>query len=307
MVSQLAADVGRAKADRNAKAEKFAGAMRQGTNAWTQAKTEYGSGNYDAALLQITNALRECETALANGDATAVRPFQTVVSQLAADVRGGKLNDDFKNAANYFALGNYLEALRLCKNNVGNAQFDSLKNGIISEQTTFFLMTNQFAHGDYSFIQSLSIQSFMKKPPFEKLLSGAQPQAEVFKNLEKQVKGSNTWSAVKNILSAPTNASFISKQEFDKFRKWRDNNNPVLQLEGTMILYEVWLGTRDPSRDIIDPEFKKPAKKITTSIPNDQYENAVNSLKNDFANIGEMTSERDLRFKKMIKVIRAWQ
>lgn len=67
--------------------ENYRQAMTLGSNAWARADLAFEKMNYNQALQEITNTLKQFQVARANGDSTAVEPLEKQLKKRQADIQ----------------------------------------------------------------------------------------------------------------------------------------------------------------------------------------------------------------------------
>jgi hypothetical protein len=117
------------------------------------------------------------------------------------------------------------------------------------------------------------------------------------------LKDPKSWSALNTAWSQLDN-TLKQKTCFAEFKTWLDANSPCRQIEAQLMLFEVQLGTKRRSPEVIDPATRKAAEKISGDIDHDYWLRRVNTLRGQLKDCS--LDKKDERLKALEKAIDQW-
>jgi hypothetical protein len=309
-IKALETKVGQVEADEKQREASFVNAMQQATNSWTQAQGDLDGKNFAKALDEITTASTSSAAARKFATPTElarVNDIDKVLSGFTARVRASRRDHDYQAADGFYVAGNYSQALTVCTNYGGDANFDSLVANINRETGDFLTKSNQLAKGDYSFIDSLGKATYAKKTPFQSLLTEAMAENGELTRMET-LKNQTNWSALQAEWNGQTSKGFLQKQPFIEIGKWLTANDPINYWNHVLDQYSVMFGLRSPRKDLLGPDGKQ-VQPIDGDIPQDQLdkvEQYITGIRTQYANSQRLDAAHGDQFDKLIKKIRNW-
>ncbi len=303
-----------------AKAEQYAGALTEATNAWNRAEQAAKAGRYDTALAELKAATNQC--ALARGVGLVAPKLQSeggdtgIPDRLAVvlETRRKELQaskDQLQRAEDQFAKGEYDGALAICDSQPGNQTFQDLKARISAEQNVLRDYSTKFSQGDYSFVDPLKDGSYRDKPPFASLYVNGDSEKRVLVQLTALKQANNT-TELKKRLADPASAALATKPPFQALRQWAETAadtaaNPGLldKLESRLEVLSVWFNLLSPKKALTADG--KAARRLSGSLSpedTDKYVNEVRDLKKQFEQGGWLTPAREQELNTLEETIR---
>jgi hypothetical protein len=264
------------------------------TTLITQADTER---KLLAELRALTNSLPELKQRLSEPPVVSITkpPFQdlrTWVEQAAQDMEG---------AQEQLAQANYTRVLEICGKYPNMPSFAELAASANREQEALRAAHTSFDQGDYRFIGALGKEPFSAKPPFAKLLTEAINERTHLENLEA-LKQSGKWAQLQAEMERAAVAG-IKKKPFEDLR-WQVYRYQELLKE--LRKYQARLGTLPRGeRPPLDVDGR-PVVKLGPTRPVTIYRAPLRQLKQQFQQIGQLTTEREREFDQLEHAISHW-
>lgn len=214
---------------RDAAGRKYRAAMSSATNNWNQAVA--AGTNYDAALVLVQKALKDCATAATNQTTPETPQVVSELTKLQTQLETARkvMQEQvaLASARNSFNNGEYDKALSLCADHKGVADFDSLAKDVSVEQGALNRDRQDFDSGQYSFLKELDGQSYSKKQPFADLASNGRKEEALLSDLKALQRATNWSDALKKIQTSP--ADTIRKPPFVAINQWASGENAKVQ------------------------------------------------------------------------------
>jgi len=139
------------------------------------------------------------------------------LQRLTKDLSSVREASDRVLAEDWFAKGEYSNALQVCVAHAGSKELAALLNRIRTEQTALAGFDERFRAGDYAFLPDAAL--YEKRPPFTNLLDNARREQTMLDSLGN-MKKTNNWHAVMRAHTAEPSATFWAKPPFEKVFKW---------------------------------------------------------------------------------------
>ena len=205
------------------KLQAYAEAMQAATRAWDDATEALDRINSDGVPTLLEKALSQCAEALEHipEDSTAGALTNRVIA--------------LQQALESFNQGKYEQANKLCSEHSAVKAFKILTKAIQTESNALATAQARFRSGDYALIDEVKQLTFGSKPPFAKLVTDAQAEADQLHRLEG-IKRTNGWAVLQTNLAALA-PEVRSKPPFKALEEWAKNEaqNFAEQLDATFV------------------------------------------------------------------------
>jgi len=97
-----------------------------------------------------------------------------------------------------------------------------------------------------------------------------------------------------------------AKPPFQQIDVWVKNNDPVKLLDAQLDLLRVWFGRRAPDNSIIDPNTRRPARKLDPGTDIEAIRTFETQLSAKFDSLHQLTPDRKNYFKDLEGAMNRW-
>jgi hypothetical protein len=309
-IKALESKVGQIVADERQRETSFVNAMQQATNSWARAQSNLDGKDFAGALNEIAAASGSSTAARKVASSTElarVNDMDKVLTALAARVRTAKRDHDYQAADGFYIAGNYSQALTVCTNYTGDANFDGLVTSMNRETGDFLTRSNQLAKGDYSFIDGLEKAAYAKKPLFQNLLTAASTENRELTRMQA-FKNQTNWSALQAEWNTQASQGYLQKQPFNEIRTWLAANDPINYWNHILDQYSVMFKLRPPRKDLVGPDGKQvqPLDGDLDDQDLKKVEDFITGIRNQYASAKRLDAAHSDQFDKLIRKIQHW-